>query len=164
MLKFFVLMFLTIVLWCKPILAEQVTILNPSITCKALIESAFSDFLVSKNDSHYLLEFEPSSKKVVRKNNTLNLRYDYIVELHGLDSYMVLSKETGQALGLVSIPDYRLPCRAKWSFGNNLGKVGISQHKPDIGQAHQTPLFPAENLSEANINNQVPSIQKTPLS
>ena len=111
MLKFFFLFFLTIVFWCKTIFAEQITILNPSITCKALIESAFSDFIASKNDSHYLLEFDPYSKRVVRKNTTLKLMYDYIIELHGLDSYMVLSKEKGQALGLVSFQT--TDCRAE---------------------------------------------------
>ena len=161
MLKLRYLIVFTITLWCKTVLAEQITILSPPITCKALIESSFSDFVAGKNDNGYLLEFELNSENVKKKNTDFKVNYETIIELYGLDSYLVLSKEKNAEFGLVSIPDYRLPCRAKWTLGNNLGAIEVAQEKPDASEKKPNPSsFLAENFSEdANANN-VPSPQK----
>ena len=107
--------------------AEQITILNPSIMCRALLESSFSTFIKGTDGNNILVEFNLESESAKKVNTDMKFQYDYIVELYGLDSYMVFSKEKYQEDAYLSIPDYRLPCRAKWEFGNKLNQNSVQE-------------------------------------
>ena len=69
--------------------------------------------MAGKNDNGYLLEFELNSKNVKKKNTDFKVNYETIIELYGLDSYLVLSKEKNAELDsfLFQIID----CRAELS-------------------------------------------------
>lgn len=124
--------------------AEQITVLNPSIVCKALLESSFSDFIKNKDENNYLIEFDKKSLNVVEKSVEFKFHYDFISELYGLDSYILLSKERNREKGHLTIPDYKLPCKADWVFGNQLSKTTVATKQKPVSEDTSTKIKATE--------------------